>query len=88
MPAELFQRYRVVERRHAPLRAARFMDVTSVDEVGWRRPTHRERARGTDLWMADKDNFLNSPGNTAIAGWPGLRAGRHQNLRGDPPVGL
>ena len=69
VPAELFQRYRVVD---VDTHLTEPPDLwTSRVSTRWGDAVpHVENVRGTDLWMAD-DNFLNSPGNTAIAGWPG-----------------
>ena len=69
MPAELFQRHRVVDV-DAHVTEPPDLWTSRVSSRGARLcPTSRMCA-ASDLWMA-AGNFLNTPGNTAIAGWQG-----------------
>jgi uncharacterized protein len=67
MPAELFQRHRVID---VDTHLTEPPDLwTSRVSTKWGDAVpHVETMRGTDIWLAG-GTFLNTPGNTAIAGW-------------------
>ena len=69
MPAELFQRYRVVDV-DTHLTEPPDLWTSRVSSKWGEAIPHVENVRGTDNWVA-AGNFLNTPGNTAIAGWEG-----------------
>ncbi len=69
MPAELFQRYRVVDV-DTHLTEPPDLWTSRVSSKWGEAVPHVENVHGTDIWVA-AGNFLNTPGNTAIAGWEG-----------------
>ena len=68
MPAELFQRHRVIDV-DTHLTEPPDLWTSRVSPKWGEAVPHVKNVRGTDYWVAG-GNFLNSPGNTAIAGWP------------------
>ena len=69
MPAELFQRHRVVDV-DTHLTEPPNLWTSRVSSKWGEAVPHVENVRGTDNWVAG-GNFLNTPGSTAIAGWNG-----------------
>ena len=69
MPAELFQRYQVVDV-DTHLTEPPDLWTSRVSSKWGEAVPHVENVRGNDIWVA-AGNFLNTPGNTAIAGWDG-----------------
>ena len=69
MPAELFQRYRVVDV-DTHLTEPPDLWTSRVSSKWGEAVPHVRNVRGNDIWVA-AGNFLNTPGNTAIAGWDG-----------------
>jgi uncharacterized protein len=69
MPVELFQRYRVIDV-DTHLTEPPDLWTSRVSSKWGEAVPHVENVRGTDIWMAD-GTFLNTPGQTAIAGWDG-----------------